>query len=112
MAQAIHTPSPLTSSRQFIDMPKLFKNWSQLGISDDDLKFLPVGMCSVSSSNFVKCHFSQKLSFKHYFSSIACTADNCFAFLNRIKPLETRQREPMPMPQLPFSADAITQAAN
>lgn len=99
------------SKREILDMPKLFKKWSQLGISDDDLKFLPIGMCAVSSTNFVKCHFSQKLSFKHYFSSIACTADNCFAFLNRIKPVETR-REPLQTPQLPFSADAITQAAN
>jgi hypothetical protein len=42
---------------------------------------------------------------------IACTADNCFAFLNRIKPVETR-REPLQTPQLPFSSDAITQAGN
>ena len=101
-----------TSKKEIIDMPKLFKKWSQLGIADDELKFLPLGMCAVSSVNFVKCHFSQTLSFKHYFSSIACTADNCFAFLKRIPPVEVRQHEPLPVPQLPFSSDAITQAAN
>lgn len=102
----------LNTKREIIDMPKLFKKWSQLGIADDELKFLPVGMCAVSSTNFVKCHFSQKLSFKHYFTSIACTAVNCFAFLKRIPPVELRHHEPMPTPQLPFSADSITQAAN
>ncbi|MDD5215385.1 MAG: zonular occludens toxin domain-containing protein [Methylococcales bacterium] len=100
------------SKREILDMPKLFKKWSQLGIGDDDLKFLPIGMCAVSSTNFVKCHFPQKLSFKHFFSSIACTPENCFAFLKRIPPVEIRQHEPMPTPQLPFSADSITQASN
>ena len=104
----------LNTKREVLDMPKLFKKWSQLGIGDDDLKYLPFPMCAVSSSNFVKCHFPQKLSFKHYFTSIACTADNCFAFLKRIPPVEVRHHEPnpMPTPQLPFSSDSITQAAN
>lgn len=107
----IAPPLSTNRNREFLDMPKLFKKWSQLGISDDELKFLPVGMCAVSSTNFVKCHFPQKLSFKHYFSNIACTSDNCFAFLKRILLVEQRH-EPMPTPQLPFSADAITQASN
>jgi zona occludens toxin len=102
---------PLNSKPIFLDMLKLFKKWSQFGIGDDDLKFLPVQMCSVSSTNFVKCHFSAKLSFKNYFSSIACTADNCFAFLNRIKPTETHQRAPLSMPELPFSASSVTASA-
>jgi zona occludens toxin len=111
-ARAGVTPVVLNESKnQFIDMPKLFKKWSQLGISDDDLKFLPISMCAVSSSNFVKCHFPAKLSFKNYFTSIACTADNCFAFLNRIKPVETHQREPLPVPDLPFSASNVTASA-
>jgi zona occludens toxin len=102
---------PLNAKRQILDMPKLFKNWSQFGIRDDELKFLPIHMCAVSSMSFVKCHFPQKLSFKHFFSSIACTPDNCFAFLKRISPVELRQHEPMSTPQLPFSADSITQAS-
>lgn len=103
---------PLTSKHQVLDMPKLIKKWSQLGIGDDDLKYLPFPMCSVSSANFVKCHFPKKLSFKNYFNSIACTADNCFAFLNRIKPVEQYHRQQLETPKLPFSADSITQAAN
>ena len=106
------TPVLNTSKREVLDMPKLFKQWSQLGISDDDLKFLPIGMCGVSSSRFVKCKFGVNLSFKYFFSNISCTPDNCFAFLTRIPPVEIRQREPMPMPQLPFSSEAITQVSS
>lgn len=104
--------APSLNKREVLDMPKLFKKWSQLGIGDDDLKFLPIGMCAVSSENFVKCSFSQKLSFRYFFKNIACTADDCFAFLKRIPPVEIRHHEPMPTPQLPFSSDSITQASN
>ena len=96
---------------EFVDMPKLFKKWSQLGVADDDLKFLPIGICAVSSSNFVKCHFPSNFSFKRYFNIIACTADSCFAFLNRIKPVETHQRLPLPAPELPFSSSNLTASA-
>ena len=112
-ARAGATPVSLNSpQKQILDMPKLFKKWTQLGISDDDLKFLPTGMCAVSSTRFVKCKFGSKLSFKHFFSNISCTPTDCFSFLSRIPPVEIRHREPMPTPQLPFSSDSITQASS
>ena len=112
-ARAGATPVLLnTDKKEIIDMPKLFKKWSQLGISDDELKFLPIGICAVSSVKFVKCHFSEKLSFKHFFSNVACTENDCFAFLNRILSIENQHHEPIPTPQLPFSFDAITQVSN
>ena len=114
-ARAGASPAAYSSKKQILDMPKLFKKWSQLGISDDELKFLPIGMCGVSSSTFVKCKFGVNLSFKYFFSNISCTPTNCFAFLARIPPVEIRQREPMPtpsLPSLPFSADSVTQVSS
>jgi zona occludens toxin len=116
-AQAVRAgATPVTSlnssKKEILDMPKLFKKWTQLGISDDELKFLPIGMCAVSSTRFVKCKFGSNLSFKHFFSNISCTPTDCFSFLSRIPPVEIRQNEPMPTPQLPFSADSITQVSS
>lgn len=103
---ATAAPAPVNlqsqSKTQVLDVPKLFKKWSQLGISDDELKFLPVSMCAVSSARAVKCKFSSNFSFKSFFSNISCTPDFCFAFLSRIQQIEERysspQREPMPAP--------------
>ncbi|MGB4497794.1 MAG: zonular occludens toxin domain-containing protein [Methylococcaceae bacterium] len=88
--------------KEVLDMPKLFKKWSQLGISDDELKFLPIQMCAVSSARFVKCKFGSNLSFKHFFTNISCTPTHCFAFLTRILPVNTTPREPITAPNLPF----------
>lgn len=107
-ATAVRAPVNLQTSissnqTQVLDMPRLFKNWSQFGIGDDELKFLPIGMCAVSSTRFVKCKFGWNLSFKNYFSNISCTPDFCFAFLSRIPPSFDNNRnspplrEPMPV---------------
>lgn len=90
------------TSKRRVDLPRLFLQWSNLGIGDDDLKFLPVGMCAVSSSKFVKCKFGSNLSFKHFFTNISCTPTDCFAFLTRILPVNTAPREPITAPNLPF----------
>lgn len=91
-AQATH-PAPTSSPQsapvsvshtEVLDFPKLFKKWSQLGIADDELKYLPISMCSVSSMRSVKCKFSPNLSFKNFFSNVSCTPDFCITFLSRI----------------------------
>ena len=102
--------------RIILDMPRLFKTWSQVGIADDDLKFLPISMCSVSSARFVKCKFPVRLSFKNFFSNISCTPEFCFAFLNRIPAVIENQRNfttPPPLvPPMPLASPISTIAAN
>jgi len=108
---ALHTAAE--NSRQVLDMPKLFKGWSQLGISDDDLKFLPIQMCSVSSARFVKCKFASNLSFKHFFTNISCTADTCFAFLSRITSVDNNRNNVQSVPSsMPFPIPTLTASSN
>lgn len=108
-----HAPVPYTPPPiQFIDMPGLFKKWSHLGISDDDLKFLPLGMCAVASERTVKCKFRSNLSFKDYFTNISCTPDFCFSFLSRIPAIfnnENEQRRSFnsPPPRSPISTPSL-----
>lgn len=104
--------SKTESHKQFLDMPRLFRNWSSMGVKDDDLKLLPP-VCYVASERFVKCAFSKKLSFRYFFKNIACTPENCFAFLFRVPPQsEQIRREPIKPPQLPFSSDNVTASVN
>lgn len=104
--------SKTESQKQVLNMPKLFRDWSSMGVKDDDLKLLPP-MCYVASEKFVKCAFSKKLSFRYFFKNIACTSENCFAFLFRVPPQpEQIRREPIKPPELPFSADNVTAAVD
>lgn len=85
-----------------LDLPVFFRKWNLNGVPDDDLRLLPVGMCSYSSK-FVKCKFPTSMSFRNIFNNITCSKSNCFVFLPRIappKPSDHVLPEPMSIPML------------
>ena len=111
---AVGLPPNLQDSTKIIvlDMPKLFRTWSQKGIDDDDLKFLPVSMCAVSSAKTVKCKIPANSPFKNYFTNYSCTPDFCFGFFSRIIVNEDNQRNFTTTAPTPIPATTPPVAAN